>query len=110
MYKRQPQYSRVVSDLTTLTGSKQEWVWKDAQQRAFDEAKRLLCTTPVLIIADQERPFVIHADASDFAIGAVLEQDQGKGLQPVAYLSKKLNSAQCLSLIHIFRSLPMPLR
>lgn len=90
-----PQYSRVVSDLTTLTGSKQEWVWKDAQQRAFDEAKRLLCTTPVLIIADQERPFMIHADASDFAIGAVLEQDQGKGLQPVAYLSKKLNSAQC---------------
>jgi hypothetical protein len=90
-----PQYSRVVSDLTSLTGNSQEWVWHDAQQRAFDEAKRLLCSTPILIIPDQELPFVIRADASDFAVGAVLEQDQGRGPQPVAYLSKKLNSAQC---------------
>jgi hypothetical protein len=53
-----PQYSRVVSDLTTLTGNKQQWVWHEAQQRAFDEVKRLLCSAPVLIVPDQELPFV----------------------------------------------------
>ena len=59
------------------------------------ELKRLLISPPVLIVPDMDLPFVIHADASDFAVGAVLEQDQGHGLKPVAYLSKKLNAAQC---------------
>lgn len=90
-----PQYSKVAADLTTLTGKSQSWLWGEAQQRAFGELKRLLISTPILIVPDVDLPFVIHADASDFAVGAVLEQDQGHGLQPVAYLSKKLNAAQC---------------
>ena len=32
--------------------------------------------------------------ASDFAIGAVLTQDHGKGEQPVAYESKKLSAVE----------------
>ena len=39
---------------------------------------------------DLNKPFVIHVDASNYAIGAVLQQDQGKGLQPVAFESRKL--------------------
>lgn len=39
--------------------------------------------------------FIIHSDASDFAVGAVLLQDQGNGgLQPCAYYSKKMNPAE----------------
>lgn len=90
-----PQYSKIAADLTTLTGKSQSWLWGEAQQKAFDELKRLLVTTPILIVPDVDLPFVIHADASEFAVGAVLEQDQGHGLQPIAYLSKKLNAAQC---------------
>jgi hypothetical protein len=48
----------------------------------------------VLAYPDPEKPFVIGTDASDFAIGATLQQDHGKGLQPVAYLSHKLSEAQ----------------
>jgi hypothetical protein len=48
----------------------------------------------VLAYPDPDRPFVIGTDASDFAIGATLQQDHGKGLQPVAYLSHKLSEAQ----------------
>ncbi|GJP63052.1 hypothetical protein CLOP_g20128, partial [Closterium sp. NIES-67] len=39
-------------------------------------------------------------DASDQAVGAVLTQDQGNGLQPIAYLSKKLHGAEQNYLIH----------
>ena len=49
---------------------------------------------PVLNFPDPEKPFVVGTDASDYAVGAVLQQDHGRGLQPVAYLSHKLSSAE----------------
>ena len=47
----------------------------------------------MLLIADMRGDFVIETDASNVAIGGVLSQDQGNGLQPVAYYSKKLTGA-----------------
>ncbi len=43
---------------------------------------------------DLNKPFVIHVDASGYAIGAVLQRDQGTGLQPVAFESRKLQPAE----------------
>ncbi|GJP80497.1 hypothetical protein CLOP_g10703 [Closterium sp. NIES-67] len=51
-------------------------------------------------LADPERDYVIEADANDQAVGAVLMQDQGNGLQPIAYLSKKLHGAELNYPIH----------
>ncbi|KAG7674317.1 hypothetical protein KSW81_006118 [Nannochloris sp. 'desiccata'] len=39
-------------------------------------------------------PFEMYTDASDFAFGGVLMQDQGQGLKPVAFSSKKLSEAE----------------
>ena len=50
-----------------------------------------MATTPVLCIPDPALPFTITTDASDFAVGAVLSQDQGNGAQPVAFTSRKMN-------------------
>ena len=60
----------------------------------MDRLKRVLCATPVLLLPDLSKPFVVHTDASSFALGGVLHQDQGHGLQPVAYESRKLNNAE----------------
>ncbi|GJP40392.1 hypothetical protein CLOM_g24662 [Closterium sp. NIES-68] len=66
----------------------------------------------VLHIADPERPFEIITDASDIAIGAVLMQDFGNGLQPIAYESRKMQSAErnypvhdkeMLAIVHAFK-------
>ena len=51
-------------------------------------------TAPVLLLQDFERQFVVTTDASDVAIGAILEQDLGSGLQPIAFSSRKLNSTE----------------
>ena len=51
-----------------------------------------MATAPVLRLPDFERQFVVTTDASDIAIEAILEQDFGPGLQPVAFASRKLNS------------------
>ena len=37
---------------------------------------------------------MVTTDASDAAVGAILEQDFGNGLQPVAFASRKLNDAK----------------
>ena len=68
--------------------------WKDEQDEAMKRLKRALCTTPVLLLPDLTKPFVVHTDASNFALGGVLQQDDGKGLQPVAYESKKLTTTE----------------
>ncbi|GJP39243.1 hypothetical protein CLOM_g23634 [Closterium sp. NIES-68] len=56
---------------------------------------------PVLRIADPERPFEVITDASDIAIGAVLMQDFGNGLQPIAYESRKMQSAESNYPVHV---------
>ncbi|GJP46057.1 hypothetical protein CLOM_g5396, partial [Closterium sp. NIES-68] len=51
-------------------------------------------------LPDLECDYVIEAVASDQAVGGVLMQDQENGLQPIAYLSKKLHGAELNYPIH----------
>ncbi|KAG9444744.1 hypothetical protein H6P81_016084 [Aristolochia fimbriata] len=53
-------------------------------------AKAAIVQEPVLCLADFSKPFEVHTDASDFAIGGVLEQEG----HPVAFESKKLNETE----------------
>ena len=66
---------------------------------AFEILKKALCQKLELFRMDPDHPFVLRADASDRAIGAVLEQvRQGApgptGRVPVAFFSRKLNKHQ----------------
>ena len=70
------------------------------QLQALRALQHLLSHTPVLTIADVNRPFVVSTDASGYAIGAVLSQDKGHGLQPVAYMSQKLSPTACKWSVH----------
>ena len=70
------------------------FVWGSEQQQAFDQLKAALCSAPVLIIPDQTKPFQLNCEACKYAVGAVLQQDQGNGPQPVAYYSHKMTDAE----------------
>ena len=87
-------YSRLALPLTELTKDTAVFRWGDAEQKAFDTLKATLCSPPVLIIPDQTKPFALSCDACAYSIGAVLQQDLGRGLQPVAYFSAKLSDAE----------------
>ena len=87
-------FSRITQPLTDLTRQNIDSIWNARAEHAFETLKHALCTAPVLQLPDFERVFVVHTDASEVAIGAVLQQDFGRGLQPIAYESRKLNDAE----------------
>ncbi|CAL2230768.1 unnamed protein product [Prunus armeniaca] len=57
---------------------------------AFDELKRAPMEEPMLRLLDLSKPFEVHIDASDSAIGGVLMQDG----HPLAFKSRKLNDME----------------
>ena len=95
-----PGFSKVALPLTLLLQSETAFAMQQPQQQAFRALKHLLSHTPVLAIADVNRPLVVSTDASGYAIGAVLSQDNGHGLQPVAYMSQKLSPTACKWYVH----------
>lgn len=89
-------YSTIAHPLTELTKhTKSIKDWDDACTIAFNTLRDKLCTSPVLKLPDMQRPFFIHTDASDFAMGAVLQQYGDDGfLHPTEYFSRKFSPAE----------------
>jgi len=85
------EFSATASPLTQLLHKDISYQWGTTEQKSFEELKQHLMSAPVLLLPDPTKPFTVTTDASDFAIGAVLTHDQGKGQQPVAYESRKLS-------------------
>ena len=69
-------------------GASQEW--DEPCHQASEELKSKLSSPPMLKFPKFDKPFEVHTDASDFAIGGVLMQDG----RPIAYESKKLDGCQ----------------
>ena len=89
-------FAKVAKPLHTLTKKDQPWVWGEEQETAFKTLKKAFTTAPILRIPDDENPFRLETDASEFATGAVLSQldPTDKLWHPVAFYSKSLNSAE----------------
>ncbi|GJZ67179.1 reverse transcriptase domain-containing protein [Tanacetum coccineum] len=66
----------------------------DECQKAFELLKEKLTCAPVIVSPNWNLPFELMCDASDFAVGAVLGQKDGKIFHPIYFASKTLNPAQ----------------
>ena len=94
-------YRRFIKDfslkaraMTDLTKKGVPWKWDEEEENSFCELKRSLVVAPDLKMPDFDRQFVVTTDASLVFVGAILAQDFGQGLQPVAYASRKLNPTE----------------
>ncbi|KAG2872776.1 hypothetical protein PC114_g26198 [Phytophthora cactorum] len=67
-------YVGKIRPLSQLLKKEAEWKWTVECQQAFDAVKQGLTEAPILAVADQDRPFHVVRDASDFAIGCALMQ------------------------------------
>lgn len=65
------------------------------QDNALTLLKTLLTQAPILAKPDLNRNFIIHTDASDYAIRAVLlQEDEEKHLRVIAYASRTLRDVE----------------
>ncbi|CAI7779947.1 unnamed protein product [Closterium sp. NIES-53] len=95
-----PQYAKIAAPLTDLLKKDTPYKWGTPHQQAMEQLQIALTTAPVLILPDPDKDYIVEGDASDQALGVVLMQDHGRGLQPIAYLSKKLHGPKLNYPIH----------
>ncbi|KAG3185898.1 hypothetical protein C6341_g4192 [Phytophthora cactorum] len=88
-------YAGKIRPLSQLLKKEAEWKWTAECQQAFDAVKQGLTEAPILAVADQNRPFHVVCDASDFAIGCALMQHDHEGRDRVVYYqSRQLKPAE----------------
>ncbi|KAG5720918.1 hypothetical protein E4T56_gene402 [Termitomyces sp. T112] len=95
-------FSHHARPLFDLTRKDVTWSWGPPEQMAFDTLKHAMTSRSVLLFPDDNSPFCIEANSSDFATGAVLSQqslEDGKWHQ-VAFYSKGLNAVEQNYKIH----------
>jgi hypothetical protein len=75
-----------VKPLTSLLEKEKKFIWLEACQNSFDELRKRLTTTLVLVMPDIHKSFDIYCDASKQGLGCVLMQER----HVIAYASRQL--------------------
>ncbi|OWZ14064.1 reverse transcriptase [Phytophthora megakarya] len=90
-----------IRPLSQLLKKEAAWVSTAESQQAFDAVKPGFTDAPSLAVTDQDRPFHVVCDASDFAIGCSLMQLDREGRDQIVYYQlRQLKPADQNYLIH----------
>jgi hypothetical protein len=68
-------FSKIAKPMTALLTKKVESKWTLECQESFEELKKKLTTSPVLILPDVHKPFLVYCNASYTKLGCVLMQE-----------------------------------
>jgi hypothetical protein len=77
-------FSKLAKPMTALLEKNAKFVWSKECQANFEELKKRLTTTPVLVLPNLSKHFSIYCDASHLGLGCVLMQEG----RVVAYSSR----------------------
>ncbi|GBG65776.1 hypothetical protein CBR_g52367 [Chara braunii] len=83
-------FSTIAAPLRRLLKKEAIRQWDKHCTSALKKLKHALIEYPVLKVADPSLPFVVTTDASQYGIGAVLQQDDGNGYRPVEFMSARM--------------------
>ena len=81
-------FSRLAAPMTRLTRKEVKFDWDDRCEEAFQELKRRLTSTPILIVPNKGQGYTVYCDASRAGLGCVLMQSG----RVVAYGSRQLKN------------------
>jgi len=96
-YYRQcmPGYAQVAEPLIRLTRKGEPFVWSKEQAIALNKLKELLTSEPVMAYPQPGKPYKLYTDACEYAIGAILVQEDEGGVERVIqYISHQLAGSQ----------------
>ena len=96
-YYRQfiPAYARVAKPLTELTKKGARFYWEAEHQEAWEQLRDCLISARIMAYPQVGRPYKLYTDACDYAVGAILVQEDDNGVErPVQYVSKQLSGPQ----------------
>ena len=82
--------SHILALLTAMCSAKAKYVCGDKEQKALKDIKAIISWETLLAFPDFSKDFHVYTDSSDYQLQAVIMQDD----QPLAFYSRKLNSAQ----------------
>ena len=85
-----PHISDITKPLRDLTQKNIAWVWDQPQEKAFQELRQVVSSTPTLRYYNLAEEVTLQCDASQTGLGAALMQNG----QPVAYASRALADAE----------------
>ncbi|GFU81545.1 retrovirus-related Pol polyprotein from transposon 297 [Trichonephila clavipes] len=91
-----PKFAKIALPLTELTKKKvpNEIPWSKEAENSFKELKTALWGITELQVPDIEKPYYLHTDASQTAVGFCLGQLDGEdNIHPIVFGSQKLNQA-----------------
>ncbi|GJR14797.1 reverse transcriptase domain-containing protein, partial [Tanacetum coccineum] len=81
-------FSKIAGPLTKVLEKDTPFEFDDECQKAFELLKEKLTYAPVIVCPNWNLPFKLMCDASDFAVGAVLGQKDGKNFHLI-YFDRK---------------------
>ena len=74
--------------------------WERIHSKALDSLVDCLISPPVMAYPDFSKPFVLHTDASQEGLGAVLYQKQEQRMRVIGYASRTLSPAERIYHLH----------
>lgn len=88
-------FAKIAFPLTKLTKKDIKFNWSQEADEAYRSLKQSLISGPCLQLPRFDKPFAIATDASSYALGCVLLQDDDNGFQhPIACASRKLSDSE----------------
>lgn len=84
-------FGTIIRHLTLLIGKEIQFDWTAKQQETSDKLRRVLSSESVLAHPNFELPFILSCGASNYALSAILSQNQNDQERPLSFASRSLN-------------------
>ena len=90
-----PNYAQISRPIQDLTSPKINFKWTEECGQSFDQLKKVLTSDKVMAYPKIGRPYKLYTDACDYAVGAILVQEDEEGIErPIHYVSHQLDHTQ----------------